>query len=197
MQRITKAALATGAAAVLLLGGASTMAYWTGQATATAPVALQSGSFTANGGACGAWTYTTADGGAAVTAIVPGDTVQTTCNFTLTATGDHVALGGATVSNPVWTVPGDPLPTALGTASVSSISVTATGSAGATATPDSSGLISPAIAVPTGATISVTITVNFPYGDATTTSLNNTQAVQAALGNITVQLIQGHLTPTS
>ena len=210
MQRMTKAALATGAAAVLLLGGAGTMAYWTGSAEATAPAPLQSGTFAASGSNCTPWQYTSDDGGGAVTAIVPGDTVTTTCTFTLDATGDHVALGGATVQNPVWTAPTDPLPTALGNASVGTITVTPSGGgAVSTATPDPTTGQFPggALAVPTGATIKVPINVTFPYGstaDNTTMSVaadpaNNISAtvIQAALQNITVQLIQGHLTPTS
>jgi len=197
MQRLTKAALATGAAAVLLLGGAGTMAYWTGTATATASAELEAGTFTVEpGSSCGNWTYV--NDTTPVTLIVPGDTVTITCNFTLDATGDHVALGGAKVSPITWKS-ATSLTAELVNPTVSAVQVVASGGGGKTVTPDpSTGLFQDgALGVPSGATVSVTISVQFPYGDATTTSLDDTQQAIAQLNDISVTLIQGNTMPTA
>src|SRR5919112_1068959 len=85
MERLTKAAVATGGAAVLLLGAEGT-------ATGTA---LTSGNLAVTAGTCADWVYTAEDGGGAVTLIVPGDTVETECTLTVTGEGDHLAVTAA------------------------------------------------------------------------------------------------------
>lgn len=111
MEKSTKAALAAGAAAVLLLGGgAGTIAFWTDSATvnggeithgtlAIEPGAIDGG--TDDAAACDAdWVH--ADAGATpgytgqpavgevVDLVVPGDVIEKSCTFTVTATGDHL-----------------------------------------------------------------------------------------------------------
>ena len=190
MQRLTKAALATGAAEVLLMGGAGTMAYWTGQGTVNNPTALSAGTFSVDEtqSNCGPWKDAN---GVNVALVVPGDTVNITCNFTLNVTGDHVALGGAQVSTLAWQT-GSVLAPVLLSPTVTGIQVVTTGGAGQSVVPDSStGLISPALDVHTGATVNVTVSVQFPYGNA---SNNTTQGSTAQLSAITVTLIQGNTT---
>ncbi len=101
MERLTKAAIATGGAAVLLLGGAGTMAYWTAEATATGSD-MTSGTLTATAGVCTDWEFDASDGGdgtvdgtPAVELIVPGDVLATSCTVTVTGTGDHLAVTAA------------------------------------------------------------------------------------------------------
>lgn len=91
MKKTTKGALAAGAAAVLLLGGAGTIAYWTAEATVEAG-SLEAGSMTLSDVACG---ETWQEDGADVALIVPGDTLRKTCTGTLVLEGDHI---GATVA---------------------------------------------------------------------------------------------------
>ena len=202
MQRLTKAAMATGAAAALLLGGAGTMAYWTGSATSSAPPAtLESGEFTATGDACDAnWTYVPPAGSNATpqpvnNGIVPGDVVQTNCKFSVTGVGDHVALAGATVTNPVWTSSTDALPEALGTAQITSITV----GNGSPQTP-TNGVIGPQNLVSGAATdVTVTIQVTFDYNNNSTDTVNGgqvnpvtTQDAQASLKALVVTFQQGN-----
>lgn len=92
MNKTTKGALAAGAAAVLLTGGAGTLAFWSDADTITTPD-LASGGLDITLVACPDWTLD-GDGGAGgllgVREIVPGDTLTRTCTYTITAEGDHL-----------------------------------------------------------------------------------------------------------
>jgi alternate signal-mediated exported protein len=176
MERMTKAALAVGGAAVLLLGGAGTLAYWTADGTASG-TALTSGTFDLADGTCAAWEYSEADGGGAVTAIVPGDTVVTSCSFEVTATGDHIGIGAVTVSDPEW-VESNALTTELGTATVESTTL------------NDVPFTAP-VAARTGDVIEVGVEVTFDGPGATNASQNLT----ATLGSITVTIEQAHIAP--
>src|SRR5262245_15880304 len=101
MERLTKAAIATGGAAVLLLGTAGTLAFWTDDGTANG-TAISAGSLTVANGTCGAWEFADSDVGGPVTAIVPGDTVQSECTFNVGGTGDHLGISNVVVSDPVF-----------------------------------------------------------------------------------------------
>ena len=89
INKSTKGALAASAAAVLLLGGAGSLAYWnstqdvSGANIATGHLKLVSPD-------CGAgWVL---DGGATYVAqlLVPGDTLTKVCSFTVDASGAHL-----------------------------------------------------------------------------------------------------------
>ena len=87
MNRTTKGALAAGAAGVLLLGGAGTLAYWNDEAPVEAGQ-VEAGSLDLSDVTCGAeWL----EGGQPVAKIVPGDVVTKTCTGTLSLEGDHIA----------------------------------------------------------------------------------------------------------
>ncbi|MDR0483562.1 MAG: alternate-type signal peptide domain-containing protein [Cellulomonadaceae bacterium] len=97
MKRITKAAIATGGAAVLLLGGAGTLAYWTANGSGQVG-ALMSGDMSVTSTCSDTWAYTDASFAPLTPAesveqgIVPGDYVQTTCTVTITGQGDHLKV---------------------------------------------------------------------------------------------------------
>ncbi|PZR53756.1 hypothetical protein DNL40_06430 [Xylanimonas oleitrophica] len=173
MERLTKAAVATGGAAVLLLGGAGTVAYWTAQGTASED-ALSSGTFDLADGTCGGWTYLDdgEDGGEPVTAVVPGDSVTTTCTFEVTATGDHVGIGAVTVTDPQWTAENG-LATQLGDAEVVSTTL------------DGVPFTGP-VSAATGNEVDVRLAVTFDGPGAT----NESQGLTAALDTISVTLEQ-------
>ena len=100
MRKSTKGALATAAAAVLLLGGAGTLAYWNDSAAVPGGT-IQSGRLELGTPDCGAgWTL---DGGAAFTTqlLVPGDTLTKTCTVDLVATGAHLGAD-LVVDTPSW-----------------------------------------------------------------------------------------------
>jgi alternate signal-mediated exported protein len=176
MKRLTKAALATGAGAVLLLGGIPTIAYWTADGTATG-TDVTSGTLTMSDGACDDWLL---DDGTPVTeGIVPGDTVTSTCTLAISGTGDHLALGEITVSNPAW-VEENALTTAL------DISPTAATLGGTELT------LPLAEPVPVEADDELVVTVEAVLDEA---AGNDTQDLTAALDDITVQVTQAHVVP--
>lgn len=177
MNKSTKGALAAGAAAVLLLGGAGTLAYWTADETIDGG-SLTAGSVTLTAVTCAAdWTHDDAGGTGAVSTIVPGDTVTKQCTGTLTLVGDHI---GATVD-------------------ISDAGVTGTGeldeALAVTAT-----MTSPAAVItgPGAHDVTVDIDVEFPYGgpvsdpDPTTGADNTTQIDTATLDQITLVAVQTH-----
>lgn len=109
MNKSTKGALAAGAAAVLLMGGAGTLAFWTssqnvdGGAIASGHLRLTAD---ATNVGCGAWqldsaeqvpvTYNPGD------PLVPGDVLTKACAYTLEATGNHMR-GALSLSAPTLT----------------------------------------------------------------------------------------------
>src|SRR6476469_7105752 len=101
MKNATKGALAAAAAGSLLLGGAGSLAYWTGTGNVTGG-SIQSGTFTLGSPNCTTgtnhdWQYDNGDTftiGTSGSKVVPGDSISKICTLTLTMTGDHI---GATI----------------------------------------------------------------------------------------------------
>lgn len=175
MKKSTKGALAVGGAAVLLLGSASTIAYWT-DAESVDGGEITSGEITLTAVTCGAsWTHT--EDGGAVTAIVPGDNIEKECTGTLTLVGDHI---GATVG--------------VSDASLTSIEGLADE---LTVTAE---MTSPAAEITDPGTydVAVTITVDFPYGgpvsdpDPVPGADNDSQTDTATLDQIQLVAVQTH-----
>lgn len=101
MKKSTKGAYAATAAAVLLLGGAGTLAYWSDLTTVPGG-AIASGVLWLETPICGqGWTL---DGGAAYTTqkLVPGDTLTEVCSIDLVALGAHLGADLA-LGLPSWT----------------------------------------------------------------------------------------------
>ena len=89
MNRTTKGAAAAGVAAVLLTGGAGTLAYWNATETVTG-TPISSGELKLGAPACnGGWKL---DGGTVFTnqLIVPGDVLSKVCTIDLIARGEHI-----------------------------------------------------------------------------------------------------------
>ncbi|SDS84600.1 alternate-type signal peptide domain-containing protein [Microlunatus soli] len=173
MRKTAKGAIAAAAAAVLLVGGAGSLAYWTDSANVDGGTVnsghLQLLTDDTNPG-CSAWTL---DGGdpfdPATSLLVPGDTVTETCTFTLDAEGDHME---GTVEASAANVSGD-LADAL---EVTVSGITLNGTAATTFTEAND-----------GQTLGVNVAVNFlPASDNTTMDLS------AVLDNITVTATQAH-----
>lgn len=178
MKKTTKGALAAGTAAVLLLGGAGTLAYWSDGGTISGG-SVTAGELKMSDPVCDpGWVY--ADGNASagdtVALIVPGDTISKECTFDITATGDNLE-GTLTVptTTTITTAPAAPSFDATVTASF----------AGATST---------ITEADNGNTVTATIEVEFPFGtaeDATTAiNINDTQGVTASLNAIDITLVQ-------
>ncbi len=107
MNKSTKGALAATCGAILLLGGAGSLAYWT-DTEIVGGGAINGGTMTlgtdATNTGCGAWqldsaeaaplTYTAGD------PLVPGDVLTRACSYTVTASGNHLrATVGVTSPN--------------------------------------------------------------------------------------------------
>jgi len=181
MKKTTKGAIAAGAAAVLLLGGAGTLAYWSDSATVDGG-SVNSGELALSAGDCtGTFVYAASNSaapGTAVTNIVPGDAVSTTCTFDITAAGDNLT---AQLSTPttvgITPDPSDPGTTFDATVAVG-YQIDGT-TVPATITEDND-----------GDTVTATITVTFPFGNATTINANDTQNLGIDLSDLTVTLTQ-------
>ncbi len=174
MDRLTKAAIATGGAALLLLGGAGTMAYWNGSATATGQ-SITSGTLTATGSTCTPWAYSD---GTAASLVVPGDTLTSSCTVTVKGTGDHLAVTAKLANSATWKetnalAAGVTLTTSAVTVDGAAVPTTGFKLAGGTEHK-----------------VNVTVTATFPFGDATTTSTNTTQNLTATLNDVVVGIEQ-------
>lgn len=181
MNKTTKGALAAAAAGVLLLGGAGTLAYWTDSATVSG-IDVKSGELKIINDNCdGAdWVF---DGGEATPnkiyasgdLIVPGDVLTKDCTFEIKATGEHLRATLA-ITNP--SLSGD-----------LSDDLQYNGTFVVGATPLANGDITEQN---DGDVVHATITVTFPYGDATTVSANDTQDLTGSLSDFSVALTQVH-----
>lgn len=175
MKKSTKGAFAAGAAAVLLLGGAGSLAYWSQGATVNAG-SFKTGTLGLTAGTCDAnWTYASgSDAGNAATLIVPGDVIQKKCTYTITATGDHLTAALTTPSTVAFT------PAATGS---NKMTVAATYQLAGNP-------VTEVTSANNGQTVTATIAVTFPFGDATATDINDTQGLTESLNDLTVTLTQ-------
>ncbi|WP_031331188.1 alternate-type signal peptide domain-containing protein [Williamsia sp. D3] len=166
MNKQTKAAVAAGAGAILLLGGAGSLAYWNDEGTSPGGE-INSGQLSLDdctGG--GGWTdvkNNTAIADINAFRIVPGDVVSYNCSTAVNATGDNLT---ATLSVDLGAVTGD---AALKAALNPSVAATANG-----------------VALPSGPTgvqinptdgkqpVVITVTMAFDAATSTTAAQNAT-----------------------
>lgn len=184
MNKTIKGSLAAGAAAVLLLGGAGSLAYWTDDANINGGT-ITAGTLTLDAGTCGDWTYAAgaAGAGAPVKLFVPGDIVTNTCTFTVGATGDNLVASIA-ATDAEFTADGSSL--TLKPATTYAIDGTNARVIDDGDTIDSGD---------DGATITATIDVTIPFGTKDGSGVapvneNDTQSVVTGLENISIQLSQ-------
>lgn len=175
MNKATKGALAAVAGGTLMLGGAGSLAYWTGSGNVTG-TNISSGELTLSAIDCttGAeaheWEFDNGDPFTGTELIVPGDTLSKECDATLTLTGEHV---GATLG--------------ITTPTFSNSNALVTALAGTTAT----FTVEEAAYAPITAAgvydIHVVVSVPFPTG-----ADNTTRNLSTALQNVTVTATQTH-----
>lgn len=178
MKKSTKGAVAAGGAAVLLLGGAGSLAYWTASGSVDGG-SITSGTLTLSAGTCGDWTYADTS---TVSLIVPGDTVTKTCSFTISATGDHLEATLDAPDSVNYTTSGNDATT---------LSLTASASYAVAGTPVASDGTGTITSANDGDTLTATFKVTFPYGDPTTINANDTQHLETVLdNNVAVTLTQ-------
>ncbi|MGD9960177.1 alternate-type signal peptide domain-containing protein [Nocardioides sp.] len=182
MKKSTKGALAAGAAGVLLMGGAGSLAYWTATGTANGG-SITSGSLSLTNGSCdSAWKYASGTAaGSTASLVVPGDSITKSCTFTVGATGDHLTAKLTAPGTLAYTkTPAGATTDSLNVASTYQInrSTPATLVNGDVLTSSDNGKV-----------ITAKFVVTMPYGSATVNA-NDTQGLTATLNQLTVTLTQ-------
>lgn len=179
MKKQTKAAIAVGAGAILLLGGAGSLAYWND--TTTIPGGkIDSGQLSlapCAGG--GAWTDTNKANAPIdinLFKIVPGDTVAFACNSTINATGNNLKA----------TLTADVLPTVGGNNELAAaLNTTVTATVGGTTLPAGS----PGVQItPAAGAQSANLKVSITFNAATSGTVAQNQSVN--LSAMTLNLVQ-------
>jgi alternate signal-mediated exported protein len=172
MKNTLKGSLAVSAAAILLLGGTGSLAYWN-DAENVPGVSITSGRLALGAPDCGSgWLL---DGGTPFTtqALVPGDSLTKVCTIDLTATGSHLGADLA-ISTASW---------AASNGLTSELTASATFRVNGVVTDHVTA------ADDTGSgEISATVTVTFDGPSAT----NASQDLTAALQTITITATQTH-----
>jgi len=171
MKKSTKGAIAAGAAAVLLLGGAGTIAFWSDSDTVDGGT-IESGTLELSDIDCADTWSEGAD--TDVQLLVPGDTVTKECTGTITMTGDHIQATVTLDDSSVAAAEAafnDAAPDAV---DGDAVDITAALTGGGT--------------VSESGPVSVTITVAWPYG---TVADNESQGVStAALDGLVINAVQ-------
>jgi alternate signal-mediated exported protein len=180
MRKTVKGALAAGVGGVLLLGGAGTLAYWSDSESITGGD-IDSGTLSLTqevGQTCSDWTLDAAGGATTytpgTTLVVPGDVITKTCDYTVHASGAHLA---ADLGLDAGTISGDAdLVNALDAIATYKLDgvIVATGADITSANE--------------GDVLQAVIAVTFDPATAGTTA----QAMTAALADLTVTLTQTH-----
>lgn len=184
MKKSTKAAVAAGAAAVLLTGGAGSLAYWTDSQGVNAG-SITSGELKLGAASCDtSWVYNGTS--TAVVKFVPGDVVTKKCTFSITATGDHLS---AKVTAPATAALAGTSPASSKATVETTYALSGTGGASGAVVND--GVITSA---DNAKTLTATFKVSVPFGsDETATpkvNANDTQAWTATLNALSVKLTQ-------
>lgn len=176
MKTSTKGAVAAGAAAVLLMGGAGSLAYWTASGTITGG-SVTSGHLKLEADDTGTWELNGSPVSSISTVrIVPGDELVFTGSYTIDAAGDNlqadVAVTGATESG------------ALAAYVDTDLDYTVDGNAATSITEAND-----------GDTLEATVTVDFPFGTAADNASNVAGGLSLNLANVAVTLTQTDATP--
>jgi alternate signal-mediated exported protein len=185
MNKSAKGTLAAAAGAVLLLGGAGSLAYWNASATVNGG-AITTGSLTLSAGSCGTnWVYNNGSAaGQTVVKVVPGDSITKSCTFAVGASGDHLS---ATLTAPATTTY-TKNPTSATTDSLT-VATTYTIDRTPVATLVNGDKLT---STDDGKTLTAKFVVTMPYG-STTVNGNDTQNLTATLNALTVTLTQDTL----
>lgn len=175
MKKSTKGALAAATAALLLVGGAGSLAYWTASADVD-DVAVASGELNLTPVDCGAgWLL---DGGTPYVdqSLVPGDTVTIECTYTIVAAGEHLEA----------TVDAELTDMAAAGALAPFLDVAATATIGGTP-------VSTITELNDGNTLAVGVTVEFTDPGTEDNTSNVSGGLTATLASLAVTLTQAHL----
>lgn len=197
MNKTTKGALAASAAAVLLAGGAGTLAFWTDEATVNGG-SINSGTLgiaPLGTPSCDAnWVYAegAAKAGSTVNLFVPGDKVTKKCTFRIAATGDNLS---ATIEAPA-SVPVTATPASASFVINLGATYAISGGSNPRAIVNGGNISS----ADNNATLTATFVATIPFGTNESgnpkVNANDTKTINAALGNLTVKVAQTNPNPT-
>jgi alternate signal-mediated exported protein len=177
MNKTTKGSLAAGAAAVLLLGGAGSLAFWTDEATIEG-TDITSGFMQLTEPDCGdGWLLETV--AYETQRLVPGDTLTQNCTFVLNAEGDNL-LAAFDIDAPAGLTGDQALLDELNLTAVYTVNDAPVG------TTD--------VDVEDGDVIGVELTVDWPYGDEDNDSNVEGPGLTAALDDIAFTVTQSNST---
>lgn len=191
MNKTTKGAFAASAAAVLLLGGAGSLAYWSDSAAVNGGT-INSGYLTlkpvvtgTNTTACDTdWKHTNGPkSGSTVVNIVPGDVITKSCTFKVTAKGDNLSATPTVPSTVLYTITpktGAAAPTSLDLPVAATYKLGATDFTGASKITEGDDT----------KVLTATIQVSFPYSATNGKNVNDTQNLLFTLNDLTVSLKQ-------
>lgn len=182
MKKLTKGAISAAAASVLLLGGATSLAYWN-DAETTPGTVVNSGHLKLDPQTAGQWRL---NGEAtaynpATQRLVPGDTLTKTATFVVDAQGDYLNAE-FTATNPAW---------ATGSAAALTNELQLTGAYqvstdnGATWSAPVTG----SAPVANGNLVRAVLTINWPFGTVNNNS-NVAAGLNATLDAVTVTVTQ-------
>lgn len=177
MKKATKGALAAVAAGTLLVGGAGSLAYWTGSSPISGATTINSGKLSLSAVTCTGtglhdWQYASDSSvfTPATSKVVPGDKISKVCSTTLTMAGDHIAAD-LSLNTPASFAAANGLTAELVPSAdfvVDGATQTHVGGAGTY-------------------TVKVTVTVDFPRGAVAN---NGSQDLSASLNALTVSATQ-------
>ncbi|MES1170556.1 MAG: alternate-type signal peptide domain-containing protein, partial [Leifsonia sp.] len=183
MNKLTKGAIATAAGVILLMGGAGTLASWNSNAVAGSAQTIAAGQLSVTAGAAGVWKSGSTTITPSTFKIVPGDSLTYTQTFNVVASGNNLLFTLAATPGAIAANSGSSADVALAAAVTGSASFTIAGSNIAASTTPGTYKVTAAGAT----TITVTMTVIFPYGSA---GDNTTQNGSVSFGNGAVTVAQ-------
>lgn len=182
MKKLTKGAISAAAASVLLLGGATSLAYWN-DAQSTPGTVVNSGHLKLNTQAAGQWRL---NGEAtaynpASQRLVPGDALSKTAVFVVDAEGDYLNAEFS-ATNPAW---------ASGSAAALTNELQLTGSYQVSTDNGTtwSAPVTGSAPVADGDLVRAVLTINWPFGVLNNNS-NVAAGLNATLDNVTVTVTQ-------
>lgn len=164
LKKTTTAAIAATVGAVLLLGGAGTLAYWSDTDTSSAQI-ISTGTLDVSPTTGNDWKYVSSTGvvGAAVDQIVPGDRVQTTINVPVKLVGKNLKAQLQVTRANTESLTGAVVTTKVGDTIGAADALVVT----------SQTLTAPATAPTTAVTVPVVVTVDFPSTIAGKSNMTN------------------------
>ncbi|QIM17933.1 alternate-type signal peptide domain-containing protein [Leucobacter coleopterorum] len=193
MKKIAKAAIATGAAALLLIGSGGTLAYWNDSANISGQSAITAGNLHLTATGTPTWKIKHTTGAETTVAdisalrMVPGDKLTYSFPASITTQGQDlrfkVGLAGGSVAAPASPTSAD---TALAARLTNSVSYAVTGATPVAAQPDTFDHKSNSSA---SYTTTITATIDWPF-TGTTAQDNPAKSGKVNLSNFTLTVTQ-------